>query len=85
MQSSVIVTRPLTSEERAAQGWTGDQMAYDTRFLLHYFRLLPDGRFLFGMRGGRTATPAAQAAISRRIRADFARGLPRLAPRGDHA
>ncbi|WP_347220921.1 NAD(P)/FAD-dependent oxidoreductase, partial [Mycolicibacterium poriferae] len=38
---------------------------------LHYFRKLPDGRFLFGMRGGRTATPRARAAIARKIRRDF--------------
>lgn len=76
VQSSVIVTRPLTGAERAAQGWTTDQMAYDTRQLLHYFRALPDGRFLFGMRGGLRATPAAQARISGRIRADFARLFP---------
>ncbi|KUF10129.1 NAD(P)/FAD-dependent oxidoreductase [Pseudoponticoccus marisrubri] len=74
--SSVIVTRPLTAEEQAAAGWWSAQMAYDTRLLLHYFRLLPDGRFLFGMRGGLSAAPRAQAAISRRIRSDFARLFP---------
>ena len=30
---------------------TSAQMAYDSRFLLHYFRLM-NNRFLFGMRGG---------------------------------
>lgn len=76
VQSSVIVTRPLSKEEQAAQGWTTAQMAYDSRKLLHYFRLMPDGRFLFGMRGGLRATPAAQAAIARRIRSDFAAMFP---------
>lgn len=71
VQSSVLVTRPLTPQDQAAQGWTSDQMAYDTRTLLHYFRKLPDNRFLFGMRGGRTATPRAQKAIRQKIRADF--------------
>jgi glycine/D-amino acid oxidase-like deaminating enzyme len=75
-QSSVIVTRPLTDDERAAQGWTSDLMAYDTRNLLHYFRLMPDRRFLFGMRGGLRATPAAQAAIRRLIRRDFEAMFP---------
>ncbi|NMM43029.1 FAD-binding oxidoreductase [Rhodospirillaceae bacterium KN72] len=55
--SSVLVTRPLTPEERAAQGWTTDLMSADTRNLLHYFRLMPDGRFLFGGRGGSDASP----------------------------
>jgi len=76
LQSSVIVTRPLSAAERAAQGWTSDLMAYDSRELLHYFRLMPDGRFLFGMRGGYRATPAAEARISRQIRADFAAMFP---------
>ncbi|WP_417207901.1 NAD(P)/FAD-dependent oxidoreductase [Antarctobacter sp.] len=82
VQSSVIVTRPLTEDERQAAGWTSAQMAYDTRFLLHYFRQLPDGRFLFGMRGGLRATPAAQARLSRRIRRDFARMFPAWAEVG---
>jgi len=37
---------------------------------------LPDGRFLFGMRGGYRATPAAEARIARKIRADFAAMFP---------
>lgn len=76
VQSSIIVTRPLTEDEAARQGWTTRQMAYDSRVLLHYFRRLSDGRFLFGMRGGLTARPRAQAAISKRIRRDFARMFP---------
>lgn len=76
VQSSVIVTRPLTEAEQQAAGWWSNQMSYDTRVLLHYFRLMPDGRFLFGMRGGLRATAAAQSRLSRRIRADFARMFP---------
>ncbi len=76
LQSTVIVTRPLTKAEQDAAGWWSAQMAYDTRFLLHYFRLLPNGRFLFGMRGGLRATPAIRRRIARRIRADFARLFP---------
>jgi glycine/D-amino acid oxidase-like deaminating enzyme len=56
--SSIIVTRPLSEDERKAQGWTSPLMAYDSRKLLHYFRLLPDGRFLFGGRGGTDASNA---------------------------
>ncbi|MWD26693.1 FAD-dependent oxidoreductase [Aquicoccus sp. SCR17] len=76
MQSSVLVTRPLTEPEREAQGWTSHQMAYDTRRLLHYFRLMPDNRMLFGMRGGLSATPGAEAAIRKKIRADFETMFP---------
>lgn len=74
-QSTVIVTRPLTDAELHRQGWTSDQMAYDTRHLLHYFRLMPDRRFLFGMRGGlrasRGAERAARDAVVRDFRAMF--------------
>ncbi|TDK50002.1 NAD(P)/FAD-dependent oxidoreductase [Antarcticimicrobium luteum] len=75
-QSTVLVTRPLSDAELAAQGWTTDQMAYDTRNLLHYFRLMPDRRFLFGMRGGLLSGGRAEAAARARTRADFERMFP---------
>lgn len=74
--SSVLVTRPLSPDERAAQGWTSHQMSYDTRRLLHYFRLMPDGRFLFGMRGGTDTTPQCDVRTRRQILADFHRMFP---------
>lgn len=76
VQSRVIVTRPLSSDELAAQGWLTDQMAYDTRFLLHYFRKLPDNRFLFGMRGGLRDAAATQRRLGRMIRAHFHKLFP---------
>lgn len=78
-QSNVLVTRPLTAAEQEAQGWRSAQMAYDTRNLLHYFRLMPDGRFLFGLRGGLLATPRAEAAARRAARRDFEMMFPRWA------
>lgn len=69
--SSILVTRPLTAEERAAQGFTTPLMSYDSRQLLHYFRHLPDGRFMFGMRGGTSASPAATAETLARVRRHF--------------
>lgn len=59
--TNILVTRPLTDEEKAAQGWTATEIAFDTRKLLHYVRLLPDGRFLFGGRGGWDASPEGVA------------------------
>lgn len=50
--SNIITTRPLTPAELAAQGWRTETPLYDTRRLLFYFRLLKDGRFLLGSRGG---------------------------------
>jgi len=75
-QSSVIVTRPLTEAERAAQGWTSHQACYDSRHLLHYFRLMPDNRMLFGVRGGLLSTPGSEARALRRARADFEEMFP---------
>lgn len=75
-QSNVLVTRPLTQAELDEAGWTSRQMAYDTRNLLHYFRLMPDNRFLFGMRGGLLASPQAEASITARARAHFERMFP---------
>ncbi|MDG2339712.1 MAG: FAD-dependent oxidoreductase [Paracoccaceae bacterium] len=71
VQSNIIVTRELTDTERKSQGWTTAQMVYDTRRLLHYFRLLPDGRMMFGMRGGISAKPNVDRKMHRMIRKDF--------------
>ncbi|UOA16352.1 NAD(P)/FAD-dependent oxidoreductase [Sulfitobacter dubius] len=75
-QSSVIVTRPMTEGELAAQGWTSQQASYDSRHLLHYFRLMPDNRMLFGVRGGLLSNPASEARALRRARADFEAMFP---------
>jgi len=82
-QSTVMVTRPLTLTEQQAQGWTSDQMCYDTRNLLHYFRLMPDGRFLFGMRGGLRSSERSEAVIRRKLRADFRAMFPAWAEEVD--
>ncbi|MDD9719454.1 FAD-dependent oxidoreductase [Sulfitobacter sp. PR48] len=75
-QSSVIVTRPLTQSELDAQGWTSGQASYDTRHLLHYFRLMPDNRMLFGVRGGLLANAGSEKRALQRARADFDRMFP---------
>ena len=75
-QSNVIVTRPITPDEQAAQGWTSAQMAFDTRNLLHYFRLMPDGRFLFGMRGGLSSSPRADMRAKQSAIRDFRKMFP---------
>jgi glycine/D-amino acid oxidase-like deaminating enzyme len=70
-QSTVLVTRPLTDRELNDQGWTTDVMAYDTRNLLHYFRLLPDRRFLIGMRGGLLSSQRADTQSRARVAQNF--------------
>lgn len=74
--SNIIVTRPLSEAERAEQGWTSRMMAFDTRNLLHYFRLLPDGRFLFGGRGGTDASDAGAAPMQQHMIATLRRMFP---------
>ena len=69
--SSIMVTRPLSTAELSAQGWTSHVMAYDSRRVLHYFRLLPDGRFLFGGRGGTSGTRSGEADFAQTLRAEF--------------
>ena len=75
-QSTVIVTRPLSDQEIAAQGWHSAQMAYDSRHLLHYFRLMPDRRFLFGMRGGIFSSARAEAGARAKVIRDFRTMFP---------
>ncbi|MGB0504963.1 MAG: NAD(P)/FAD-dependent oxidoreductase [Pikeienuella sp.] len=74
--SSIIVTRPLTDAEMKAQGWWAKQATYDSRTMLHYFRLLPENRFMFGMRGGSSLSPRADAKLARLIRSDFEKLFP---------
>ncbi|QUD88199.1 NAD(P)/FAD-dependent oxidoreductase [Phenylobacterium montanum] len=69
--SNIIATRPLTAQEQAAQGWTSTQAVDDSRALLHYFRLLPDGRFLFGGRGGLGGSDASARSFRARLTAEF--------------
>lgn len=76
VMSSIQVTRPLTDGELGAQGWTSGTMSADTRILLHYFRLLPDRRFLFGTRGGIFENAPALAAMQKRARTDFETMFP---------
>lgn len=77
--SSIMVTRRLTGSELQGPGWTSDQAAYDTRAKVHYFRLLPEGRFLFGARGGSSLNPALQRRLNARIRRDFEAMFPHWA------
>lgn len=46
---------------------------------MHYFRLLPEGRFLFGARGGSSLNPALQRHLNGRIRRDFRAMFPHWA------
>ena len=49
--SNVIVTRPMTAEEKAAANFISTAPASDTRHVLFYYRRLPDDRIMIGGRG----------------------------------
>jgi len=74
--SNILITRPLTSEEQKAQGWTTTDITFDSRKLLHYVRLLPDGRFLFGGRGGWDASPGGKARMRAYMEKQFREMFP---------
>lgn len=78
-QTNIIVTRPLTDEEIAEQGWFTHQMSSDDRFLLHYFRLMPNKRMLFGMRGGLFSSPSSDKRMHQTIRQHFETMFPHWA------
>jgi glycine/D-amino acid oxidase-like deaminating enzyme len=61
MISAIVVTRPLTDEELAAQRWNSRSPMITARNLLNYFRLLPDRRMLFGGRGHSSGNAAGTA------------------------
>ncbi|MEB8388838.1 FAD-dependent oxidoreductase [Rhodobacteraceae bacterium KMM 6894] len=75
-QSNVLVTREMTDDELAAQGWTSTQACYDDRFFVHYFRLMPNKRMLFGMRGGLFSAPWADKRMHSNIRRHFETMFP---------
>lgn len=73
--SNIGVTRVLTPEERARHPWLGDDPCADTKNLLVYLRMLPEGRLLFGMRGDLTGSETGartmRARLERRIAEQF--------------
>ena len=70
------VTRPLSQEEIKAQGWSTTDLCFDSRRLLHYVRLLPDGRFMFGGRGGWDASEKGKARMRVYMERTFKEMLP---------
>ena len=77
--SYIIVTEPLP-EGLATQLVPRGRMIFDSKYFLHYFRLTPDGRMLFG---GRAAffpeTPETIRRSAEILRRDMVRVYPQLA------
>jgi glycine/D-amino acid oxidase-like deaminating enzyme len=74
--SNILVTSPISDEELKQQGWTEHSLSFDSRNLLHYFRLLPDNRLLFGARGGVDASNNSLALMKSKLFEDFALMFP---------
>jgi len=60
--SAIIVTRPLTEDEKAVHSWVTEHPSINSRRILNYFRVLPDNRFMFGGRGHTTGHPEGEQA-----------------------
>jgi glycine/D-amino acid oxidase-like deaminating enzyme len=76
--SSIIVTRPLTADELAACGIQGQPIVMDTRALKYYYRLLPDGRLLFGGRGAIRGRDADKPRYGAQLLAALKQSFPAL-------
>ena len=74
--SGIVVTEPLTKSERKTLGWTTETPISDTRRLLNYVRLLPDGRLMLGTRGDTAGAPGHEAQLRERVSAWFHRMFP---------
>ena len=77
--SHIIVTRPMTPQEKQASGFVTGHVLTDTRHLLYYWRRLPDDRILFGGRGLITDSPDGRGRQRKFLLAELKRKLPALA------
>jgi glycine/D-amino acid oxidase-like deaminating enzyme len=77
--SSIIVTQPYSAPEHAARGFLDETPIYNARYLLYYYRRLPDGRILFGERGDIDGTREAAARRATLALSDLKRILPAFA------
>lgn len=59
--SSIVVTRPMTPDELALQRWQTESPSITAVKLLNYYRVLPDGRFMFGGRGSANGSDRSAA------------------------
>ena len=58
VQSVIVVTRPLTDDELAAQGWSTECPCVNSANLYFYYRILSDKRLMLGGRGNHIGDPA---------------------------
>lgn len=83
--SQIIVTQPLTAEERDMT-IPGTGCMFDTRNLLSYYRRLPDNRILFGGRSAITGKDAESQVHKNRLLTALKNKFPELQhPKADYS
>ena len=78
VQSSIFVTAPLNDEQRASTGLTTPMSFMDTRMMKYYYRVLPDGRLLFGGRGAVKGKDAKSVKEKQRLYNAMVKSFPFL-------
>lgn len=74
--SNIVVTRPLTKAELAAQSWRTETPLVNARRMLFYYRKLPDDRILLGARGDLTGRPEDGARMRQWMERRFGEVFP---------
>jgi glycine/D-amino acid oxidase-like deaminating enzyme len=77
--SSIIVTRPLSAAEQKEIALRAGLLVMDTRTLKYYYRMLADGRILFGGRGAIEGKDEGQTQYSQRLLDALKQTFPQLA------
>jgi gamma-glutamylputrescine oxidase len=78
VQSSIMVTDPLTKAQQDATGLCKPMSFMDTRMMKYYYRVLPDGRLLFGGRGAVTGKNANNTNERKRLYMAMVDSFPTL-------
>ncbi len=82
VQSSILVTNPLSDAQAEVCGLTRPMTMMDTRMMKYYYRVLPDGRLLFGGRGEVAGKGHDSFQAKRRLYKALQRSFPALAGLG---
>jgi glycine/D-amino acid oxidase-like deaminating enzyme len=80
----IVLTEPLNNRQREAVGWRNREGVEDFRDLVHYYRLSPDDRIVWGGRDvdlgqGRGMDNDRNEAIFAKLRSDLVATFPELA------
>ena len=68
----------MNKEQRAQSGLTAPMSFMDTRMMKYYYRVLPDGRLLFGGRGAVTGKGADNSSERQRLYNAIVKSFPSL-------